>query len=809
MGAGFWLRWSWRGLRRRLTQVAAIAAIIALGSGVYAGLGSTSAWRRLSLDATFAQLHAHDLEVASPSGLALPAGRLLQSVQTAAGRAVTAAEARLIVDLPVRAGRGGSIPAAGVIVGVDLARGVAIDRWKVMAGRSIGAADAHGTDILLDEHFAAQHHLPPTGRITIAGKAVTYVGTVLEPEYLNQIATLGATIQGAATRAVVFAPIALVQRLAGAPGGANDVVAMVRPGDRAGHVAQLLKSSLPRLEPAIALTVTVRRDDRLVRALYGEISSEQRIFDVFALLILAGAGFAAFNLTRRVVESERRDIGVAMALGVPRRQIAIRPMLLAAEIAAAGVVLGLPAGWGIGSWVLTIIKARIPLPVWETPWQVGLFLVGAVLGLVVPLAGSAYPVWRAVRVEPTDALLPPHLRGGRHRLSSLVRRLRLPGSTTAQAPLRRILIAPARSLMTVLAIALILAPLLTALGATDSTSATIAVGNDILAGARGDRLLVTLTGYEPDRSAAVRAITGSRLVREAAVGLDTGGSLTRGSTTVDVSISMVDLSNPLVVPADLAKQHVEPGGIVLSAKAAADLGVRPGSLVQLRHPKREGTGFRFVRTVVPVRAVVASPYRFVAYMDLRDEAMMGVQHLVNSAVLVPRRGVSIGALQRAISSLPRVASALPASSLSNTMQDILSVVSNLFVLLQAVIGALAFLVAYNSAKIGGDERAREHATMLAFGLPVRRLVGIGVVESVILGALGIGLSLGLGLLVLRWVLDSVFPAAVPELAVIESVRAVSYVLTAVVGLAAVALAPLLITRRLRTMSLPSTLRYVE
>ena len=39
-----WLRWSWRDLRARWAQVCALAAVIALGTGGYAALLSTSAW---------------------------------------------------------------------------------------------------------------------------------------------------------------------------------------------------------------------------------------------------------------------------------------------------------------------------------------------------------------------------------------------------------------------------------------------------------------------------------------------------------------------------------------------------------------------------------------------------------------------------------------------------------------------------------------------------------------------------------------------------------------------------------------------
>ena len=48
---GWWLRWSWRDLRSHWIAVTAIALVLAIGTGVYAGLGSTAEWRRQSNDA--------------------------------------------------------------------------------------------------------------------------------------------------------------------------------------------------------------------------------------------------------------------------------------------------------------------------------------------------------------------------------------------------------------------------------------------------------------------------------------------------------------------------------------------------------------------------------------------------------------------------------------------------------------------------------------------------------------------------------------------------------------------------------------
>ena len=61
--------------------------------------------------------------------------------------------------------------------------------------------------------------------------------------------------------------------------------------------------------------------------------------------------------------------------------------------------------------------------------------------------------------------------------------------------------------------------------------------------------------------------------------------------------------------------------------------------------------------------------------------------------------------------------------------------------------ALALLIAFNSSAIGIDERRRENATMLAFGITNVRTVVLAVAESLIIGVLGTLVGLAGGLLV--------------------------------------------------------------
>ena len=60
-----------------------------------------------------------------------------------------------------------------------------------------------------------------------------------------------------------------------------------------------------------------------------------------------------------------------------------------------------------------------------------------------------------------------------------------------------------------------------------------------------------------------------------------------------------------------------------------------------------------------------------------------------------------------------------------------------------------------------------------------------------------------------WVLATILPDTVPELGVTVTITGGSLPRPPLVGVAAVALAPLLTARRLRRMDVPSTLRVVE
>jgi putative ABC transport system permease protein len=122
---------------------------------------------------------------------------------------------------------------------------------------------------------------------------------------------------------------------------------------------------------------------------------------------------------------------------------------------------------------------------------------------------------------------------------------------------------------------------------------------------------------------------------------------------------------------------------------------------------------------------------------------------------------------------------------------------------------LALLIAFNSASINSDERSRDHATMFAFGLPVRRVLSMAVTESAIIGVVSTALGVAGGLVLLDWLINSLFETTFPDLGMVTTLAPRTLVLASLLGVVAVALAPLLGARRIRRMDIPSRLRIVE
>jgi putative ABC transport system permease protein len=810
------LRWSWRDLRARWLQVVAIALVIGIGSGVYSGLSSTSEWRQASYDASYERLAMWDLRVELAEGATVDAGALAGAAETVDG--VEAAEVRLIVPTQVDASTAEqTVLVPGELVGVDVTDGgPAIARVETTVGRGLTAIDAGADVAVVDQHFADYYDLPATGQLRVSpGVELDQLGHGLAPEHFIIIPPQG-TIFGEAGYAVLWAPLETVQRINGSEGQANDLAVRTAPGVDPTEISSRLSEALSGELGGVGLTITSREDDPVLRTLYDDIESDQRFNNIFAVLILAGAAFAAFNLTGRIVEAQRREIGIGMALGVTPARLATRPLLVGAQIAILGVLFGVGVGFVIDAALGSVLSDVFPLPVWIVEFQPAVFLRGAALGFFLPLVAVLFPVLRAVRVAPVEAISTGHHVTASSGLAPLLARVPLPGSSVAQLPLRNVLRAPRRTLVTALGIAAAITTLVGVIGMIDSYFATLDRGEEEILGDVPDRLTIAVEPA-PVQSGEVQAVLGSDLLAGAEPGLDLGGVLAPDDEAIEIFVTLTDLRSDLWRPTldegsiDVVAPRDGDGepALVVSRKALDDLGTAVGDTVTLLHPVREGAGFRLVQSPVRIGGVHPNPFRFVAYLDLAHADLFDLEGITNRIQALPDATVGVQGAQEGLFGQAGVVSVQPVRAQVDAIRERIEEFVAIFTVVQVAVLVLALLIAFNSTSINVDERRREHATMFAFGLPVRSVVRVAVIESIVTGLLGTMIGIVAGRILVGWLTTELFADSVPDIGITPQIAPDTIVVALVLGVAAVTLAPLLTIRRLRRMDIPSTLRVME
>ncbi len=808
-GRWFWWRWSLRDLRSHWVAVVAIAIIVAIGVGVYAGLGSTATWRRVSNDASFETLAMHDLRVSLSPGTFTDEGTLSEAIAGIDG--IDATMERIVVDSQVEVGAGAAATLAQArVVGMDLAPTAGVDRLWVAEGSRPDEVGTAGPVGVLEAKFADALGLPSDGSLIIAGgQVVRYSGLGMIPEDFYYEGPEG-TILSHGDMAPIYLPLTTAQSVSGRPNQVNELVITLDEGaDPEAVVAELSSAIESR---SLGAVITSREDEFAVRVLYDDIETDQRFWNALAGLVFAAAALGAFNLINRIVEAQRREIGIGMALGVPRRFLAIRPMLIGAEVAVIGVIGGVGVGLLVADAMRDLLASFLPLPDYRTPFQIGFFAQAALVGAAVPLVASAIPTIRAVSVEPIEAIQTGHLHASASRTTDWTGRLRLPGSTFAQMPLRNVMRTPRRTILTALGVGAAVTALVGVLGLLDSFGRSIDDVSEELAKGDPDRLLVQFDTFYPEDSPSVTAISALSEVGDVDTGLrlPAVGLGEHPEDDLDLLVELVDFDSAQWTPTITDSSGPPEDGIVLAAKAAADLGVEVGDMIDVRHPRRTDTGgFALVESSVVVSGIQANPMRTFAFMDRSMAPLFGLEGAVNFAHVHPHDGVEVTVVQRAMFGLPGVASTQGVTRIGEGFDEALGQFVGILVIAAVAVMVLALLIAFNGTRITIDERRREHATMRAFGLPVRTIMRMVIVESMIIGVLATIIGVVVGAVFVRWMLQSLATTTLPDLGITSYIAPTTMLSALVVGVLAVSIAPLFLVRRLATMSVPDTLRVME
>jgi putative ABC transport system permease protein len=121
-----------------------------------------------------------------------------------------------------------------------------------------------------------------------------------------------------------------------------------------------------------------------------------RVLGGFAAVAFLLAAIGIHGLLSFTVSSRSREIGVRMALGASSRDIIAMVLGRSAVLAVAGVIIGVAVAYGAGRSMQSLLFG-------VNPADAIAFGSAIVVTMVMTMAGSLLPAWRAVRVDPIAA----------------------------------------------------------------------------------------------------------------------------------------------------------------------------------------------------------------------------------------------------------------------------------------------------------------------------------------------------------------------------------------------------------------------
>jgi putative ABC transport system permease protein len=770
------------------TQVVSIALVIACGIGGFIGTFSTYGSLLQSRDDYYATARfPHVFATAKRAPQAL-----LERIRNIPG--VVEVEARVVREAQLSI-PGVVPPMIARLIGQDFEHPAAMNRLTLKSGRW-PAPDARG-EVVVNQRFLQARHLKlgDTMNVLLNGKLerVTLVGTALSPEYI--FATRGGGMPDDEWFAVLWTDAHALAAAFNMEGAFNSVLLRLSPQASAERAIEALDAIL---EPYGSLGA-VGREDQISHKIITQEINQQRIFGtVLPAIFLLVAAFILNVVLHRQVHAQRGEIAALKALGYDDRWIAWHYLKFASVIVLLGTLTGVALGWWLGNALTGLYTDLFQFPQFHYFMPAWLLLAGAAAALLAAFGAALAATRGILRLHAAEALRPPAPAEFR---ALLLERLGYAHVLTSaqRMILRNLERRPVRAASTIAGIAGSVAILIAGTFWADSLEwfidvqfnqvqrADINVGfaEPVPRSVRGElERLPGVSQAEVTRAIPVRLRAVHRSYRTGITGVEDQATLQR------------------ILDADLREAKPAPGGMLLTARLAERLGVRPGDTViaELLEGKR-------VKAAVRITGTVREMAGMNAWMRLEDlNRLARESSVVSGAGLSVERAQETALLER-LKEMPAAAVVIVNRGLVETFRATSARNVLFFTMVLSIFAAtIAVGVVYNNARIQLAERAWELASLRVLGF-TRREVSVLLLGEL---AVEIALAIPLGFLAGFWL--AALLVALMAMEVMEFPLVIfpsTYVYSGAVVVAAGVVSALIVRNRIDNLDLVAVLKTRE
>jgi putative ABC transport system permease protein len=400
---------AWRSLRARPLRSFLTAFGIALGVGVLFASLSAGATMDTAVNRAAADEIGHAavrVDALEERGLS---AATVQAISGVAGVQITAPALERKTYLAATPNRSSSAQLSPpvTVLGIEPVAEAQLHDLPLAAGVALPAGA--NTSALVTQTLASAEHFH-------VGDSITLNGGMSGPAAFQIVGIVSGDgpLPDAAGR-LVFVQLGAAQTLFGST-GVTRVDVGARPGVTTDELMGQLEASITN-EPYL-----LSRPSDLAAALSSETEGFRSTLLLVAAVVLFAGAFLIFNTLSMTVGERSREVGLLRAAGTTRSQVMSFVLLQAIALGVAGSVIGVALGVGMAALTLSWVNSTGPVALGAPDISAELIAIALVIGILVTLAASLEPAWRAGRISPVEALRrgPSETAAGSARLRWLV-----------------------------------------------------------------------------------------------------------------------------------------------------------------------------------------------------------------------------------------------------------------------------------------------------------------------------------------------------------------------------------------------------
>jgi putative ABC transport system permease protein len=721
-----------RDMRSRKVAFIALVAVVAAGVGIYICMASVYLDLDGARDRYYRRYGLADFSVRLKRA-PITSVRSVESLPN-----VIQARGRVRLDVLIQlAGEPDSIQ--GIAVSTPEKDHSPIYDILLYSGTWFSGEDAR--EVVLDQQFAAAHHLRPGDRIKVLlvdrQHDLLVVGTAMSPEFVMLIPPAGGLAPDPARYGVLYLPLKFLQDSGDLEGAYNEIVGKAEDTSRLA-LADTLEIAKEKLDPYGVTYATQFRDESSVSVFRDELASLKSTAAILPVIFLGVAALVLNIMISRLVAQQRSVIGTLRALGLSRGAIIRHYIGFGVVVGTVGGLAGLALGTWLQGAMLKLYRVFFAIPDIERHFHLDIVVSGILISLVFATLGTIKSSLRASRLEPAEAMHPPPPeRGGKillERACPVWDRF----SFRWKLILRSVFRNPFRSLVSISASAVATALLLGSLSNYDGLTYLMSYHFDKLA---HEDYSISLR--DPHGATVMREVQLLPTVSKDEAQLVVACDLKNGPFTKRTPVSGLPPNNSLYTPLDsMGRELAIPNrGIILTQKLAEVLHAREGDVISMRPliGRRE-------KVRVPVVQVIESFLGLSAYCDLRYlSALLGEEWVTNSVLATTFRGSHSTPLMRELQQRPVVIGVSERERSLHRMEETIGGFMRSFLVVMVLFaGIIAFGSIFNTALVSLSERQREVGTLRVLGYTPTQVARIFSGESFLLNTVGVGIGLVLG-----------------------------------------------------------------